>query len=287
MIFDAHENYKQSLVGYVKYLVPNIKNEAQQNTDFARRLSKGEIKYDNNYFIGKLPISDYNYLVSHGAKQTKRGLFIPTDKLPQKYKTVIVANENKRKTIINQYKDKIATLANSDNSLFIAGLADEIFKRLNKQFKKEDLSFNFTKNQLASLFGTKLQLDGDFIDFLLKKINNITISGAVETEQKIKDICFYNIRNSIFNRANEALFSIQQETAIDNGIQGFYWWHRPTLRPSDRMFHRKHFNDSKKGKKFYFNNLPMFNGQPDYPGKLWNCHCRAYIRKTEFDRASE
>lgn len=290
MIFDAHENYLKELNNYIKQIVPQQKEKQKPATEFEKRLNKGVVKYKDDYFIGTLPRSDYDFLIKKGAIQKNRGLYIEKKKLPTFYKQVIQQQEERNKKTKEQAKTTLQSL------IPLLGLEllekqdfiDKVFKRLNKNFIKENLTFKTTKADISEIFNKKLQENKkSFEEYMANKIENIKTTSTQETNDKIKDIFFYNIKNYVLNNVNEGLFEIQKENALENDIKSFYWWHRPALRPSDRMFHRKHYNESKAGKKFYFNNLPQFNGQPDYPGKLWNCHCRAYIRKTEFDRAVE
>ena len=91
-----------------------------------------------------------------------------------------------------------------------------------------------------------------------------------------------SIKDRIIHDINQLFFDIQGDICKDEGEMSFYWWHVPEKKPNDRMFHRKHFEASKRGKKFYFNNLPIWNGEPDFPGKLWNCRCRAFIDFKKF-----
>ena len=289
MIFDAHNNYANILKSIIPLTLTNI-TYSKTNDDFFNRLQDGKIIYKNDYFTGSLPKKDYDFLIKKlGAKQTKRGLYIKRYRLTNYYKQQIDKQQLIKDTLINNAVVSIADIYNNIDKQQIKQLSQEIYKRLAKNFTKEKLTFNATIPQIESKIITSLVHNmGNSIDFLLDKITNINQDLSVkDITGKINSLFFYTTKNTLLNTINENLFTIQSEEAEKNNIDSFYWWHRPTLRPTDRMYHREHYNQSKAGKKFHFKNLPTWNGKPDYPGRLWNCHCRAYIRKTEFDRASE
>ena len=297
MIFDAWDNYSKDVNNLILNIQQKILGSIQQKQDkiddiVYSSLSTGAIKYKNGYFTGSFTKKLLNYLIELGGVKTTRGLKFDVDKLPRQLKRSIELFDNNRQ---NQIKNVLYQLNKIDIGTIIdvglvSVLTSNIFKRLSRNFYKEKLSLknNFNSSLLYSIFYQNL-LNGLENSIKYIKDNLITKQelSITDIENRLKNLINGGTKNVLLNTINQTLFEMQQEQAKENDIDGFYWWHRPKKRPSDRLYHRKHYEDSLKGKKFYWDNLPIFQGERDFPGKLWHCHCRAFIRKKEFLDAKE
>ena len=256
----------------------------KNNSVLISRLMTGKIKYKEPYFTGFIPKKVEKELLDKGAKKTSRGFYIKYEKLPQDIKRALV--ENKRETQAVK-REIIKILQQTNDNISLSLISSSYIIKFIAMFYKH-LQRLSTKKTQQKIQQDYMSMISDSISTTLTKteqyISSQDFISSSDLISKTIHLLKYHIKDKILNATNKIMFDYQAEDCKDNGYKSFYWWHNPVKKPSDRQYHRKHFEDSKKGKKFYFNNLPTYQGEPDYPGKLWNCKCRAYVFWDEFKK---
>lgn len=285
MIFKTAVDYSKLITPIINNITTNIINDLPIENNYDKnsllgKLENGKIKYTGNYFMGYFDNRIQLELSKLGAIKSSRGYYLPEEKLTQEIKTIL----KKNKKNVNQTKDKILNyLSNlSLTTMFlvpaIAFLCKRVFFDLNKEFNTKSKIEEF-KKEITALLNRGV---GETIKNTIKFINDKEFANKTDLINMTRNNINYFIKEKTLNTISEALFNIQKDECLKEGQRFFYWWHVPEKKPSDRSYHRAHFEASKKGKKFDFLNLPTWNGQPDYPAKLWNCRCRAYVDRKQF-----
>lgn len=302
MIFQTYEDFLPQLNTLLSKIqkdfaseINNSKNNSKQitkkyNNKLYEYLDQGKIKYTGTYFIGTFTKDIITYLTKQGAMFNKRGAYLPYERLNITLKQFIRKQKQLSNASLKVYQNKINNYNFSIfNNYLINNIAESIFKKLVLSMHKEGLNTNINLSFVNSFLSDNVLKNFNNIkEYLISQLKNINTNQSIDVINKIILNKFnFCIKNELYNATNKLCYNVLSNTCKDNGINYFYWWHRPTKRPSDRTEHRKHYQASLQGKKFYFNNLPKYNGEEDYPAKLWNCHCRIYVSRKDFMEARE
>lgn len=274
-----------SITNNIKSQIPNVPNVKDKTTLFSK-VATGAIVYDGFRFKGYFNDKILQELKDMGAIKDKEGYYVKLSNMPDELRKLV---EKQRQSNFLLKKRVAEFLLGLSLTFFlyekeiINAFSHSFLLKLKKNLKEDGLTTRLTDYEIAKKIDVKLttgiKITLAHIAKHLLALKTNSFAGIVkylhlELSKSIKDRIIHDI--------NQLFFEIQGNICKDEGEMSFYWWHVPEKKPTDRMFHRKHFEASKRGKKFYFNNLPVWNGEPDFPGKLWNCRCRAYIDFKKF-----
>lgn len=278
-------NYKTQLTSLNTILINDIINNIENRLPFyrlndktplERALLKGQVKYTGFHFQGYFFQEVKEELLKLGATKSSVGYYLQQSALPEYIKEAI--KKNKRKT--EEIKDIIVSIISGFSivSVFTSNNYVNLIKKI-----KEDLNLTDKKreNNFVKKYNEELK-DGlsETLQNIANEIKDKDFNTQIEVINTIKNRLRFNINNKIDNITNINLFEVQEEQAKEEGRKGFYWLQ--INRPTKRKPHAVYCKHSLQGHMFYFDNLPIENGERVYPRKLYNCRCDAILDRKEF-----
>ena len=292
MLFLAFQDFTRFVNSATIAISNNITQSLPRETidktksELFNKMSKGAIVYDGFRFKGYFNSITRSELVALGAIKDKWGYYLQKQNMPNWLLDFI----NNQQRQVDEFKRKVAEYLAATALVFVlpnTGLvsrfAREFDLKMKKNCKQEGVVYTTQTTKIEDRV-SDIITDGirETLRHTSKHVAELKVQSKIQVVQYLQNEISKSVKNRITHDINKTLFDIQADICKKNGAMHFYWWHVPQKKPTDRPYHRKHFEASKKGKKFYFNNLPTWNGMPDFPGKLWNCRCRAVVDFKKF-----
>lgn len=266
--------------------LPRETSEKKTNSELLNKMTKGAIIYDGFRFKGYFNSITRNELVALGAIKDKWGYYLQKQNTPN----WLLGFINKQQRQVDEFKRRVAEYLAAAALVFVfssSGLvgrfAREFDLKMKKNCKQEGIAYTPQTAKIEEKVNNIIS-EGirETLRHTSKHVAELKVQSKIQVVKYLQNEISKSVKNRITHDINKTLFDIQADICKKNGAMYFYWWHVPQKKPTDRQYHRKHFEASKKGKKFCFNNLPTWNGMPDFPGKLWNCRCRAVVDFKKF-----
>lgn len=318
---DVNKDLQRRLVNdtkkyFIKYLYKelidelkraNLLNDVKQGTilnssqnPLLKAYQDKKIYYFNGYLKGSFTIQTTLEIKKLGGVWSKKmyGYKVMLVQLPKDLQTLIIQGElatrNIKGTLTTTFIGVIATkiinaFLKNDYSNYFKKTIQEADGRIEKQVGiKKDLEENedFVKYYTEDMNIYIKKFVKEDTEKLRKSVIKIIDKGGSHLDVREAINHNYNLNK---NRARTiadgetrlCLTAFQETKFKQDGLDEFYWIHADPNGETSRPVHVHYFEESKKGKKFSYKNLPIDpeTGKEDAPGRLYGCRCKARIIK--------
>lgn len=145
---------------------------------------------------------------------------------------------------------------------------------------KNEFVKQYTQNMLINIKGFVQddveKIRKDVLDTISKGGSHKQVKSMLENRYHVNQTRAKQIADG---ETRLALTTFQQNAFKENNQDEFYWIHPDPSGETSRPVHTAWFEESKKGKTFSFKNPPINpdTNQPDTPGILYGCRCKARV----------